>query len=234
MWNFIKKAWNRAGFIDEGSNAIPVKSFDKINRVLAAARNAVCKVKAPNKALGTGALYEVVDRNRKSRFLIMTCNHVLQITSPNEITQTIFEFEDIQLMKHLDLSQKHVKNIWTSSSLDATVIEISFEKATILKSYGAIFLKVGHVSPKVEVAVLQYPGGVFSIAYGDVDEIIENDVYYQIGTAAGSSGSPLLDWDCVALAMHKQGYTGSACDNPKVKRKASVISHNSSSQRLFE
>ena len=68
----------RAGFIDEiGSNAIPVKSIDKINKVLAVARKAVCKVNVFQKALGTGALYEVVDRNRISHSLIMTCNHVL-------------------------------------------------------------------------------------------------------------------------------------------------------------
>ena len=153
----------------------------------------------------------------------MTCNHVLPTNSLNEITQTIFEFEDIEQMKHLSLSQENVKNIWTSLLLDATIIEISTQLSTLFSSYGAIFLKVGKVFPQVEVAVLQYPGGKFSIAYGDVDRIIENDVYYQIGTAAGSSGSPLLDWDCVALAMHKQGDTGSACHNPKVRRKGSVI-----------
>ena len=225
MANSNKEAVKHTDFIDEkiGSTAIEVRTFEKMNKVLAVARKAVCKVNAPHKALGTGALYEVVDCSRISHFLIMTCNHVLPTTSLNEITQTIFEFEDIEQMKHLSLSQDNVKNIWTSILLDASIIEISSQLSTMFRSYGAIFLKVGNVVPKVEVAVLQYPEGKFSIATGDIDGISGNDVYYQIGTAAGSSGSPLLDWNCVALAMHKQGDIGSACDNPKVLRKASVI-----------
>ena len=164
------------GFINEkiGSAAIEVKTFDKMTKVLAVARKAVCKVNAPQKEQGTGALYEIVDRSRTIRFLIMTCNHVLPTNSRDEILQTIFEFEDIKQMKHLALPQNHVAshNIWTSIMFDATVIEISYELARMFKSYGAIFLKVGNVVPKVEVAMVQYPDGEFRIAHGDVNGII--------------------------------------------------------------
>ena len=48
-------------------------------------------------------------------------------------------------------------------------------------------------------------------------------VYYKIGTAPGSSGSPLLDLDCNALAMHNGGLPGSTPDNPDILRKASIL-----------
>ena len=57
----------------------------------------------------------------------------------------------------------------------------------------------------MQVALLQYPDGVFSFAHGDIDEVAGNDVHYHFGTAAGSSGSPLLNWAAEAVAMHKLG-----------------------------
>ena len=62
-----------------------------------------------------------------------------------------------------------------------------------------------HFPNNPQVALLQYPDGVFSFAHGDVDEVSGNDVHYRFGTASGSSGSPLLNWAAQAVAMHKLG-----------------------------
>ena len=47
MANSNKKAVKKAGYTNEkiGSTAIDVKTFDKMTKVLAVARKAVCKVK---------------------------------------------------------------------------------------------------------------------------------------------------------------------------------------------
>ena len=217
MGNANKGSAQNSGYSEEN-----IKRTAITKKVLTA-RKSVCKVVAPHKGNGIGALYEVIDTNGISLFLLMTCNHVLPTNSLFDIAQTIFEFEDIEQMKLLALSREHVKNIWISILLDATVIEISSELATMFKSYGAIFLKVGNVEPNVEVAVIQYPDGKFSIAHGDTDEIIGHDVYYHIVTSDGSSGSPLLDRNCVALAMHRQGDTDSACDKRKVRTIIAIV-----------
>lgn len=94
--------------IEIESNAIDVKTFDKMNKVLAVARKAVCKVNSAHTVLGTAALYDVVDPSNINRFLIMRCNDILQTTSLIETTTTIFEFEDIEKMKHLALTRDHV------------------------------------------------------------------------------------------------------------------------------
>lgn len=126
-------------------------------------------------------------------------------------------------MKSIKLERKHLKYIWTSKWFDATIVEISDELANLFKSYGAIFLRVGQVTSKVEFAMLQYPKGKFGISNGEVDTVSGRNVFYQIGTAPGSSGSPILDWNCVALALHRVGEVGSSSENPKLWRKVIAL-----------
>lgn len=206
-----------------GGPVIHVEIFKKMKKVFKVARLAVCKVKPAHEDQGTGAFYEREDLNNKLRFLFMTCNHVLPTNSLEEVSQAILEFEEIEKMKYIKFDRKQIKYVWTSKLFDATIIEMNEDLANLYKSYGAKFLKVGKVTPKTGFALLQYPEGQFGISHGEIDHINGYDVFYQSGTAPGSSGSPLLDWNCVALAMHKGGKTGSTADNPVVWRKASAL-----------
>lgn len=209
---------------DEGSTAVQVKIFDKMTHVRKQAVKSVCKVKTALDDQGTGALYRVVDKNGKDHFTIMTCNHVLPTTSLNEIMMTIFMFEEIQQMASINLSKEHIQFVWTTKLLDATVIELSPQIASLYSSYGAQFLKVGEAELLAEVTVLQYPLGTLSIATGNIEGLGDAKVYYRMGTAPGSSGSPLLTWDCVALAMHKAGVVGTTGDQPNTIREATSLS----------
>lgn len=208
-----------------GSRITDVKTFKKLIKVFEIARKSVCKVKPAHKDQGTGAFFEESDCNAEIRFLFMTCNHVLPTNSLKEISQAIIEFEDIQQMTNYSWNNdiKQVKYIWTSRLFDATVIEISSDLANLFKSYGVRFLKIGQVTAKVQVAILQYPNGKFGIAHGEIDHMNGHDVFYQIATAPGSSGSPLLDWNCNALAMHKAGAIGATEEKPDIYRKASSM-----------
>lgn len=209
-----------------GNRVSEAETMRKLRAVFEIARKSVCIVKPADNNQGTGSFIEVLMYNEKSRFLFITCNHVLPTNSMNEIAQVILHFEDIEQMNSytLDKHKNHVRAIWTSKLYDATVVEISIELANVFKSYGVKFLNVGKIITRVEVAILQYPKGKFGIAHGEIDHTFGHDVFYQIGTAPGSSGSPLLDWNCRVLAMHKAGEIGSNEGKPDLWRKASSIS----------
>ena len=78
--------------------------------------------------------------------------------------------------------------------------------------------------------MLQYPEGKYKFAYGDLEQVTETEANYRIGTAPGSSGSPVLNWKAEALAMHKLGEVGdtqnasSLADRPELSRTATLLS----------
>ena len=205
-----------------GRGAVSVDKHDKIDKVRKLAGMAVCKIQLAN-GVGSGAFYNVLDNYGRDRFLVMTCNHVLPTTSINYISKVQFMFYDIPQMNSITLDKTQVKFVWTQILLDATVIEISPSIATLYKSYGAQFLQIGEVKSNVDVVILQYPNGKFSIADGDIESINGTQVFYKIGTEPGSSGSPLLDLNCVALAMHNSGLNVSTCTDPSAIRKATAL-----------
>ena len=81
-----------------GRGAIRVGTHDEINNVRMKAGKSVCKIDTFHNFQGTGALYHVVDKRGRDRYLLMTCNHVMPTNSILDVLQTRFLFEDIQKM----------------------------------------------------------------------------------------------------------------------------------------
>lgn len=200
-----------------GTAAVSVERNAKISKVRIMAGKAICKIYSAY----VGALYQVVDSNKKDRYLIMTYNHVLPTISNFDVRLTQFLFQEIPKMSSVTLDKEHVKCVWTSRILDASVIEIFPKLAARFKSYGANFLQVKEATPNVDVVTLQFPSGTFSIAEGHIKTVNGDKVDYQIGTECVSSGSPLLNLDGVALAMHNAG-TGAASSQPAGFRRATA------------
>ena len=204
-----------------GSTAIPFKTLcdiSKFAKVQEIAGKCVCKIKTKHDQ-GTCSFYKFT-QNETTWFLLMTCNHVMPTNSFSEIIKAELEFEDIPLLKSFNLVKEQVKYVWTSKLYDTTVVEIPPEQAELLTKIGIQFLEVGKAELEAKIAIPQYPHGIFSIAYGDIEGLSGNDVFYRMGTAPGSSGSPLLTCDCVALAMHNSGTVGATGDQPNAIRKA--------------
>ena len=201
-----------------GSTAVPFKTLSKFAKVQEIAGKCVCKIKTKHDQ-GTCSFYKLT-QSETTRFLIMTCNHVMPTNSLSEIIKAELEFEDIAQLMNFNLVKEQVKYVWTSQLYDTTVVEIPPEQAELLTKIGIQFLKVGKAELNAKIAIPQYPLGIFSIAYGDIEGLSDNDVFYRMGTAPGSSGSPLLTWDCVALAIHNSGTVGVAGDQPNATRKA--------------
>ena len=60
-----------------GRAAVSIPAHDKIHKVRKMAGKAVCEIITIDNGQGTGALYHVVDKKNRNRFLLMTCYHVL-------------------------------------------------------------------------------------------------------------------------------------------------------------
>ena len=95
---------------------------------------------------------------------------------------------------------------WTSSQahLDATVIELSDEAAAELIKLGAKFLRVADAKPGDKVVMVQYPKGRLSLAFNVIESLEDYELRYHIGGDVGSSGSPVLNWECRALGLHRR------------------------------
>ena len=206
-----------------GTTAVPFTTLSKFAKVQDIAGNCVCKIKTSmvnnQQDQGTCTFYKVA-QNETTRFLLMTCNHVMPTNSFHEIIKAVLEFEKIPQLKSFSLVKEQVKYVWTSKFYDTTIVEILPEQAELLTTKGIKFLEVSKAKLHVEIAIPQYPLGIFSIAFGDIEGLGDNEVFYRIGTAPGSSGSPLLTCDCVALAMHNMGTVGAAGYQPNATRKA--------------
>lgn len=79
--------------------------------------------------------------------------------------------------------------------------------------------------------MFQYPEGEFKFAYGVLERVTETWATYRFGTAPGSSGSPVLNWDGRAEAMHKCGESGDSqttspplTERPELLRAATLLS----------
>ena len=185
---------------DKLNNEFSYVSPDKVNRSAAQAKVSVCHVQAPlippdTVAPGTADLYELAE----GVFTVATSNHVIPITDTNFLVNTVFTFEGLVKIK---LSEEEIKFSTTNRELDATVIELTDACVKRLQQFGAKFIRVTTASGSNK-----YPEGEFCIDRGAIQEIKDNDVYYYLGGALGSNGSPILLWDYKAIGMHKQSGT---------------------------
>lgn len=181
------------------------EKMEMLLKVFNIAKNSVCKVKPANKEQGIGAF--LIEERVTTRFLFMTCNKVLPTISFNEISNVILEFSDIPQMTSYAWEKdiNHIKYIWTSKLYDATIIEISSDLAGRFSSYGVQYLKVSQITSKVEVASLQCQKDKFGIAHGVITCTNGHEVFCQIAFTSGNIGSPLLNFDCSALALYTEG-----------------------------
>ena len=184
---------------------------------------------------GTGSFYEVNDQNNCRHILFITCNHVAHTSSIQDIIEHLTLTPLINKDNNdnsFKFQKEHLLSCWTtiSNRLDATVVEISDsgEKYLIEKNIKT-FLKISDAKPKEKVAILQCPMGKGKFANGIIDAVEDSIVRYQIPTAPGSSGAPLLNKKCEAIAIHRRADTSKADKNkplikqPDIPRGATAI-----------
>ena len=134
-------------------------------------------------------------------FAASTNNHVLPDTDAEFLTRTVFTFECLGPIR---LTKDDIKCCTISKELDATVIELTEQCVKRLQQFKAKFIKLTTAREGDKIAMAQYPEGEFSFDKGAIHEIKDNKLYYYLGGAASSCGSPILLWEYKAIGMHKQ------------------------------
>ena len=179
---------------------------------------ALCFIKTQG-TLGSGFLIRLF-KGTQNFFCLITCEHVIKKEMVNQ-RQTIKFFYDslnrklkqivlnpderlIQDFRNPDPNEKEY-------DIDAIVIEI-LPKDNISKEY---FLEPDIESiykfyklEKEKIAIIQYPKGILSYAYGEIKKIYKTGNYFAHGAGAkeGSSGSPIFLQDSIqVIGIHKGG-----------------------------
>ena len=117
------------------------------------------------------------------------------------------ELGDAKDDSELKFKKEHLLCCWTRKChyLDATVIELSAEGEKYFGELNITFLEISDVKQNDLVAILQMPEGENKFASGIIDKVEASKVFYKIATAQGSSGAPVLDRNCMAVAIHRAG-----------------------------
>ena len=176
--------------------APPVKVYES---AFAQGKVFVCHVQAPpippDTAVlhGTADLYELAERV----FTVATNNRVIPITDADFLINTVFTFEGLGQIR---LSEQEIKFCTTNRELDATVIELTEACVKRLQQFGAKFIRVTTANGGHKYIADRE----FCIDKGAIQEIKDDEVYYYLGDALGSNGSPILLWDYRAIGMHNQ------------------------------
>ena len=154
---------------------------------------------------GTGAFYEALDGKAIMHPMFITCNHVLSTSSRNEITNVIFESEANLSLNRFQLKKEQIFRCWTNFILDVTIIELTATGEQFLREIGGKFIQIGQPKLDDRIALFQFPKGEFKFANGTILEMKNSKIMYRIATGRGSSGSPILNWNCEAVGIHNEG-----------------------------
>ena len=166
---------------------------------------------------GSGFLIKLF-KGTQDFFCLITCEHVIKREMVNQ-RQTINFFYDSLNAKQkeiiLNLDERLIQDFRESNELicniDAIVIEILpedniTEEYFLLPDIRSIYNFVNLENQ--EIAIIQYPKGKLSYAYGKIKEVYINkyEFSHSASTNYGSSGSPIFLKDSIqVIGIHKGG-----------------------------
>ena len=164
---------------------------------------------------GTGAFYTYCKKS-----LFITCSHVVPTNSIQDVVKHVTliypEIGDAKDDSELKFEKEHLLCCWTRkcNCLDATVIELSAEGKKYFRELNIKFLEISEAKQNDLVVIMQMTEGEGKLGSGIIDKVENSKVFYKIATAPGNSGAPVLDQNCMAIAIHCSGDSTNA-DNFK-------------------
>lgn len=97
--------------------------------------------------------------------------------------------------------------MWSSQDIDVIVVLFSDVGQRILHKSEAEFLTTGMPEIGQKIQVYKYlcinSGPKQCVGYGNIKDIVENKIYYEIEENPGDSGSPIINGEGMAVGIHK-------------------------------
>ena len=202
MKNYIEEK-----YIDNSVNSLSIEGMENI---LYQMKNCICKIVKNDGSKGTGFFCKIPFPNEYNLLpVLITNNHVLgqnDLGYHNIIEITI---DNEKREKNIKINSKRL--VYTNENLDFTFIEIQPNKDNIFN-----FLEIDEIINKEEtfteksfkkksIYTLHYPKGKdVEVSYGQIKDLMGEDIRHLCITDKGSSGSPILSLDSFkVIGIHK-------------------------------
>jgi ankyrin repeat protein len=161
----------------------------------------ICLIKV-EEGYGTGSFIEIPIPSSKNPMKgLMTNNHVIneKKLKPGESFE-IYIFSENNKPIQIKINDKNF--VFTSELIDVTFIELSDET---INKFNPYFLNISNIDVREDepIEILQFPNKELSLAKGKIEEIYSFNLYHNISTYFGSSGSPLLNENYEVVGIHK-------------------------------
>ena len=178
----------------------------------------ICKVFFNNKWKGTGFFCKIPFHNKdKMLSFFFTNHHVIgEDILKQEDKKLIFCIKEKMQTKEIKLKDR---KYYTSKKYDTTIIEI--KENDNIKDYLQLDDKIicdilydedlNEEYENKNIYIIQYPVGILSFSFGIIKKIKENEafnLYHNLITKGGASGSPLLGLDNKVIGIHKASFMG--------------------------
>ena len=169
---------------------ISTKQSQKISRE---AKIYICKVIRGRKC-GTGFLCKIPFPDEFNYLpVLMTNYHVITKDELLNDKELMITFKNDSIKTKINITPERKIYSLSEKNYDLTIIEIFPEEDKIFHFLELDFKYVGNEKNKDVIYILQYPGGVeCSFSYGKIQDIQDNEIYYDCSTLEGSSGGPII------------------------------------------
>lgn len=173
-------------------------------RVMEGRAKAVCMIELSGGGSGTGWLI--------SESLLLTNNHVLDSRTTAAGAVACFGCDqrgDKGFRYKLDPDRLFITS--PDDVLDYTVVALRKDDEDALRAYGALPLAPAVVATLAlgePVSIIQHPNGEhkqYAVRENEIVGATGSFLHYRTDTNPGSSGSPVLDWQWRAVALHHSG-----------------------------
>ncbi|ORY32047.1 ankyrin [Neocallimastix californiae] len=161
----------------------------------------ICLIKV-EKDYGTGSFIKIPIPSSKNPMRgIITNNHVI---NENKLKSgESFEiYKSSEYNKPIQIKINDKNFVFTSELIDVTFIELSDET---INEFNPFFLNINNMDVRKDesIEILQFPKKELSTAHGNIEKIHSFNLYHNISTYFGSSGSPLLNRNYEVVGVHK-------------------------------
>ena len=138
---------------------------------------------------------------------LLTNNHVISLDRFRDNASCSLQFEGLNKLS-ITLKFRSGKHFFTDEGLDATFVQLKRRTIESLENNGAKWLLFGaEARSGDDIFIVQHPSeklnGRMACASGKIESLSGNDIIHLVNTEQGSSGSPVMNYNCQLVGLHQ-------------------------------